>query len=244
MDEKISQWYYVYNGQQQGPVDEGTMQQLMQNRIINANTLTWQVGMPSWLPLQSTSLQALVPVTNMPPTPPVAPLSAAPYYGTQVMPQAVVNAESLKQLFMVFWILLAVSIPLAFIVIGFFTAAAAGVIAYILLYRYWQVIQDGNVRTTPGKAVGYSFIPFFNFYWIFQAFHGLTQDMNRYVRERNIQAPAVSEGLGLTFCILILCSVIPYVDIVTSIAALVILIILFNQLTKTSEAIINSRTNH
>ncbi len=70
MDEKISQWYYVYNGQQQGPVDEGTMQQLMQNRTINANTLIWQVGMASWLPLQSTTLQALVPVTNMPPASP------------------------------------------------------------------------------------------------------------------------------------------------------------------------------
>ena len=70
MDEKISQWYYVYNGQQQGPVDEGTMQQLMQNRTINTNTLVWQVGMPSWLPLQSTTLQALVPVTNVPPAPP------------------------------------------------------------------------------------------------------------------------------------------------------------------------------
>jgi hypothetical protein len=235
MDAKISQWYYVYNGQQQGPVDEGTMQQLMQNRMINANTLVWQVGMPSWLPLQSTSLQALVPVTNLPPAPPpVAPVSAAPYYGTQVMPQAAVNAESLKQLFMVFWILLAVSVPLVFIYIGFFTLIAALVIGYILLYRYWQVIQDGNVRTTPGKAVGYTFIPFFSFYWIFPAYYGLAQDMNRYVRERNIQAPAVSEGMGLAYCILSL--VFPPVN-------LIFLIILFNDLTKTSEAIIKSRIN-
>jgi TM2 domain-containing membrane protein YozV len=70
MDEKTSQWYYVYNGQQQGPVDEGTMQQLLQTRAINANTLIWQVGMPGWLPLQSTSLQTLVPVTSVPPAPP------------------------------------------------------------------------------------------------------------------------------------------------------------------------------
>jgi hypothetical protein len=243
MDDKNAQWYYIFNGQQQGPIDEGTIQQLMQNRIVNANTMVWQVGMPAWAPLQSTSLQALVPVSNLPPAAPPSALYSGVPYGYQVMPQAVINAGSLNQLFMVFWILLAVSLPLAFIIIGFFTAIAAGVIAYILLYRYWQVIQDGNVRTTPGKAVGYSFIPFFNFYWVFTAFHGLAQDMNRYARERNIQAPVVNEQLALWYCILIVCSIIPYLNFVTGIAVLVIMIILYNQFTKTSEAIISSRSS-
>jgi hypothetical protein len=242
MEDKNMQWFYIFNGQQQGPVDQGTIQQLMQNRIVNSNTMVWQVGMPNWAPLQSTSLQAIVPVYNLPPT----ALPSAPYsvpYGYQAVPQAVINAGSLSQLFMVFWILLAVSVPLVFIVIGLFTAIAAMVIAYILLYRYWQVIQDGNVRTTPGKAVGYSFIPFFNFYWVFTAFHGLAQDMNRYARERNIQAPVVNEQLALWYCILTVCNIIPYLNFVTAIAGLVIMIILFNQFTKTSEAIIRSRNN-
>jgi hypothetical protein len=250
MDGNNSKWYYVLNNQQQGPVDEGTILQLMQNNQVTGNTLVWQEGMAGWVALQSTALQAIIPVRSVPPVMPPAVQYGAPQYGTPqyaarpVMPQANVDAKALKQLFMWFWILLAVSLPLAVIVIGVFTAIAAGVIGYILLYRYWQVIQDGNVRTTPGKAVGYSFIPFFNFYWIFTSFHGLAQDMNRYCRERNIQAPVVNEQLALWYCILVLCSIIPYLNFVTGIAVLVIYIILLNSFTKTSEAIINSRTVH
>ncbi len=46
------------------------------------------------------------------------------------------------------------------------------VILAILVYKIWVPIQDGDVRTTPGKACGFMFIPFFNFYWIFQAYWG------------------------------------------------------------------------
>jgi hypothetical protein len=155
-----------------------------------------------------------------------------------------VNANSLSQMFMWFWILLAVSLPLSFIVIGIFTAIAAGVLSYILLYRFWQVIQDGNVRTTPGKAVGYSFIPFFNFYWIFPSINGLAQDMNRYCRERSIAAPVINEQVALWYCILTICNLIPYLDFLTGIASLVLWIILLNSFTKTSVAIINARNIH
>jgi hypothetical protein len=250
MDGNNSKWYYVLNNQQQGPVDEGTILQMMQNNLVTGNTLVWQEGMPGWAPLQSTALQAIIPVRSAPPVVPPAVQYGAQQYGTPqygakpVMPMAAVDAEALKKLFMWFWILLAVSVPLSFIVIGVFSAIAAVVIGYILLYRYWQVIQDGNVRTTPGKAVGYSFIPFFNFYWVFTSFLGLAQDMNRYCRERNIQAPVVNEQLALWYCILVASSIIPYVNFVTSIAALVLYIILLNSLTKTSEVIINSRTLH
>lgn len=236
MSDRKVLWYYALSNQQQGPVDEGTMQQLMENNTINANTLIWQEGMPSWAPLQSTSLQAIIPVRNMPPAVP----PSVPYYGTQVQPQAV-SAQSLNLLFMWSWILLAASIPLSFIFIGFFTVIAGAVLMYILLYRFWQVIQDGVVRTTPGKAVGYCFIPFYNFYWTFTAFHGLAQDINRYCRERSIHAPIVNEQLALWLCILNICNIIPYLNFLTGVAALVIMIILWNSFTKTATAIINTK---
>jgi len=58
---------------------------------------------------------------------------------------------------------------------------AGGVLQYILVYKLWQVIQDGFARTNPGKAVGFLFIPFFNFYWWFVAFFGLSKDQNAYI---------------------------------------------------------------
>ena len=72
------------------------------------------------------------------------------------------------------------------------------VLGFILLYRCWNSIQDGNPRTTPGRAVGFLFIPFFSAYWLYVAFVGLAKDMNTYCRERKIDADA-NERLALVF---------------------------------------------
>ena len=40
----------------------------------------------------------------------------------------------------------------------------------ILLYRLWSLVPPEEAATTPGKAVGFQFIPFFNLYWNFIAY--------------------------------------------------------------------------
>jgi hypothetical protein len=74
----------------------------------------------------------------------------------------------------------------------------------LILYRGWQAVQDGGARSTPGKAVGFNFIPLFNFYWMFVAFYGLLQEFNRVLTARGRSDSKVSEGFGLTYCILVL----------------------------------------
>ncbi|MDO4551096.1 MAG: hypothetical protein Q4C96_07580 [Planctomycetia bacterium] len=59
----------------------------------------------------------------------------------------------------------------------------------ILIYRCWSVIQDEYVRTTPGRAVKFLFIPVFNLYWIFVAILGLAQDMNVFCNRYDIWDP-------------------------------------------------------
>jgi len=100
--------------------------------------------------------------------------------------------------------------------IGMIVSAVMG---NILIYKLWATIQDGPVRTTPGKAVGFLFIPFFNLYWVFQAIWGWSVDFNKYTAERGIAARRVPEGMALTLCII---SVIPYVNILASPVTLVI----------------------
>jgi len=50
---------------------------------------------------------------------------------------------------------------------------------YMFLRRLWKEIPSEFARTTPGKAAGFMFIPFWNVYWMFVAFGGLYKDMNR-----------------------------------------------------------------
>jgi hypothetical protein len=79
---------------------------------------------------------------------------------------------------------------------------------YILLYKAWSVIQDGNASTTPGKAVGFIFIPVYNFYWIFKAWWGFARNYNRYIERYTINTSKLKEGLFLAFCILSICSMV------------------------------------
>jgi hypothetical protein len=72
---------------------------------------------------------------------------------------------------------------------------------YVMIYKMWAAIQDQYARTTPGKAVGFMFIPLFNIYWMFQVFYGWAKDYNAYIARYNRNAPAVSENLFLIYVI-------------------------------------------
>jgi TPR repeat protein len=68
------------------------------------------------------------------------------------------------------------SIPV--IVCSFAVGIGMIVFQYLLLYQGWKSIPVDIARTTPGKAVGFLFIPIFNLYWMFVAYDGLIKDMN------------------------------------------------------------------
>ena len=114
---------------------------------------------------------------------------------------------------------------------------AGNVFRFVLHYRYWHVIQDGKVRTTPGKGVGFCFIPFFNFYLFFKSFYGLAKDMNGYCHENRIHTPGVSEPLSLLFCCSAISCGIPYVQVVGVFVANILGVILQWQFSRAAQAI-------
>lgn len=77
-----------------------------------------------------------------------------------------------------------------------------------LLYFAWASIQDGHARTTPGKAVGFSFIPVFNLYWAFYMMVGYTTDYNNYIARYKFKATPLNFGLFLTLVILGIVSIV------------------------------------
>lgn len=100
----------------------------------------------------------------------------------------------------------------------------------ILIYRLWDTIRGKTARITPGRAVTYIYIPFFGFYWIYQAYWGCAVDYNRYIVEKKVDCQPVSEGVPLALCILSTLSLIPYVIIITGIPILILRIIWYNQM--------------
>ncbi len=69
------------------------------------------------------------------------------------------------------------------------------------------------------------FIPFFNFYWMFQAVWGFAVDYNKYVDRHRLQVPRLPDGLFLTANILTLAMIIPFVNFVIGFVLLIVYLI-------------------
>ncbi len=98
----------------------------------------------------------------------------------------------------------------------------------MLFYKMWSAIQDGHARTTPGKAVGFLFIPLFNLYWVFQVLWGFSKDYNAFLQRHRLPVPLLSENLFLWTCIVPLMGMLPVVGYFAQIAVLVMYIMVMN----------------
>jgi len=105
-----------------------------------------------------------------------------------------------------------------------------GIFMVVLWYKSWAAIQDGHARTTPGKAIGFLFIPFFDFYWIFQAVWGLAKDFNAYLQRNSIPAARLPEGLFLAYCILCFTTWIPILGLLTLVVNCIIALLMASAL--------------
>ena len=85
---------------------------------------------------------------------------------------------------------------------------------FVMLWKMWSAIQDGNARATPGKAIGFLFIPFFNVYWVFQVWGGFPRDYNNYVDRQRLAVPHLSAGVFTAYPVIILLTAIPFLGII------------------------------
>lgn len=128
-------------------------------------------------------------------------------------------------------------VGVVFMILAMGLLLAGSVILFVLYYKMWTAIQDGYARTTPGKAIGFMFIPLFNIYWMFQAIWGYSKDYNEYLLRYSIPAKPLSEGLFLAGCILPLLGWIPFVGSLIGIANFVIFIMIVNSICNSINAL-------
>jgi hypothetical protein len=223
-------WYYGENNQSVGPVSDEAIQGLIQEGKLTAQTQVWREGMSGWQALSTTGLKTFLPVEGAA----VTPTAIAPRPNAYALQKPVeVQIKELNDMFTWFWVCLIGSI----VTFGL-SAIASAVLAYIILYRCWALIQDGYARTTPGKAVGFLFIPFYNFYWIFEAFAGYSKDANAYIARHNLPLQKMDEGLSTAYCVCTLTCMVPYLNFLTGIAVFVLWIILLKQFKNTAVGIL------
>jgi hypothetical protein len=206
-------WYYEVNHQPVGPVSEEAIADLLRARTIDALTLVWQEGMSDWKHLGETELNemsrhlspaapaVLMPNLSQPNGFPFPRVEAAAPTVSSAVPR--VRSQSLKRVFtwwagsmafVALYQLFAGLFPDSSILVTLSCLAEVVVIYYtvmqfVLLFNFWRIDQDGAASTTPGKAVGFLFIPFFNIYWVFRAYTGLALDQNRYSKAHFADRP-------------------------------------------------------
>jgi hypothetical protein len=241
-------WYYQLNNQPVGPSDQETIQDLLTQRILTRNTLVWKEGMSEWGRVDDTELAPFIP-TNVPPplSPPALPPSSAGFGGPRTLrsiwlSSAVLMGASAALVFFGF-LALAVSDVLGGLVLflGSMTGVGGAGLWLLLLYKGWSAIQDTNLPTTPGKAVGFLFIPGFCLYWQFVAIVQLAKHINRYAADRSVAITPINEQLALTLCIAYCTVAIPVVNFLTIPGCMLISIILGKSIADATAAIIASK---
>ena len=92
-----------------------------------------------------------------------------------------------------------------------FINIVAGVIWFILLYQYWNILpEDKRGGITPGKAIGFLFIPFFGVYWAFFINIKLGKELN----SLNGNTNKILTWAPLVMCILSCLVSIPFVNFI------------------------------
>ncbi len=112
-------------------------------------------------------------------------------------------------------------------------------VVFFMLWHYhnWDLLDEDLRKTTPGKAVGYLFIPFYNFYWIFVSFIWLWQGLNemgkRYAQDTWQEMP---QGIPIAFAILCLLGAIPFVGIASGVLSILLIVTTNNRVRELYEA--------
>jgi len=255
------QWYYTQNNQQNGPVPYTQLQQIAANgQIAPQRDKVWCEGLANWIQAGQVE-GLFPQATPAPPPPPPqaalqAPPMASPYAPPMAQSAATIQPGSVKRasfgllmsmggVYILSFILGMTLIIIGdsenedalmviggiFAAIGMIAVIALAIMTCMYVYRMWKMIQDGHARTTPGKAVGFMFIPLFSLYWIFVVYHGWSQDYNAFIVRHGRQgAPEVKEGLFLAMPILALCSIVPFVGILAALGSIIVSIMCFYQL--------------
>lgn len=85
----------------------------------------------------------------------------------------------------------------------------SGIVGSVFLcklhYNCWQAIPAKFARMTPGKAVGFLFIPVFHLYWIFPSIAGLGADCAMLARRKGLDGFDHLKTLGLVHALAVLC---------------------------------------
>lgn len=236
----MKQYRVIKNNEQLGPFAEEHIKEQLTAGELSFNDLCWTEGMEEWQPLHVTlempEMAAPPPAPVMPPPPPIekqGPIGWLASLMTMSMatPLCVlisillIFSESRGQDFGEIW-----EYNWRILVIVFLFQIAAVAFCSILHYKCWAAVPPQYRFTTPARAIGFMFIPFYNFYWAFITWPKLVDGLIA----AGFKLPSSARHLSIVYSVVFVCSwtigLISWFDILATIAQLVIFILFYRQL--------------
>ena len=101
--------------------------------------------------------------------------------------------------------------PAGAVVLDIITCGLFSLIYYGLKFSELPKASRDDFRA--GKAIGFMFIPYYDFYWVFRFWGGLCDRMNLQLRLRGMNHLLLSRGMTTTICVLHICASIPYLGL-------------------------------
>lgn len=114
-----------------------------------------------------------------------------------------------------------------------FPATFAFIYFLEFIYYGWKIIEDNPESVPATKAVGYLFIPFYNFYWILVSFKTLTVGSNQLLKRISPNNSLMSESIPVAFGVFFILTCVPFLGLITLIPLLATTCLFAKQLSKT-----------
>lgn len=127
---------------------------------------------------------------------------------------------------------------IGWLVMGCLLFLVSSILFLVQLHQIWKALIRFTVRkghltpsiSSPGRAVGFLFIPLFNMYWQFKVFYTAAKEINTLTGGR---IRGVSQGIARAIPVLNFLAFVPYVNILAGLVELVLLPIFIYQAQRT-----------
>lgn len=202
MNSNAAAWWLSSGGSTEGPFPTEHIIEWLRRGQIAPDTAACPVGGTEWKSLMEFAAFAGFAPPPAPaeanrshrtPPPNVSVHAARARFGVL---NAAIIGNSLALLFEILLITDTGEGPPALYLLMLAIAATAITTWAVFLYRLWALIPESIAETTPGKAVGFLFIPLFNCYWVFQSYLGVNRGLNRIADDHGFSGVRANNGLA------------------------------------------------
>lgn len=229
-EEDPKHWHLLENGRQAGPLSTSEIAA----RGLDPTARAWHEGMPTWrrageIPEFAPWIRARLPSDDEREFPDGARHPWQRYYPTDAVRKIRLRFRMWLTAHVIFVVTLVAAmlmrhfdprpsdtrqaVEIALIIVLMTSFLATVILKFPLIHVLWSLTNGWTARTNPGDAVGYSFIPLFNIYWVFVAFWGLADDLGKAMDLAGIPAARPNSRLAGLAAFLIAGSLVPYLGL-------------------------------